>query len=409
MMTVVGLLAAVTLCSSAQPTELVVALDNAPAAEETARAIERSLRQRGIAVLSATEALFRMTGIAEARTPDVAGLRRMLLDARDLDARYDRPTANDMRQKIYEIYTHALWPDADLRSIAAQALHDLAAALWADGKMDAAQDQARRALTEFPEQQVDKHEHSPSMRQRFEAVASAMSEPQRAPIKVTVDRPAAVFADGVAMIANATTANIELSEGPHRIWAADEHGRSYPQLVQLGPAGANIDLSIGTDEHLRFEPAVALQCSDNCRDNMRILAKRLGVDRLVGVRSAAQGLQVATFNVARDIFEQDDMDVLSRPNVPRFSWLYFVPLGIGQWAEHRPGYALGYLGVELGLWAYHFIAYNAHANAVDRHETSSADSLRVQSNVTLILACGTMLVGVVDALAVGYLTGSPSP
>jgi hypothetical protein len=405
-MSVVGSLTALVLWAAGASPEAIVAIGDATAAQSAVEAISRAHRQNGAAPLQPKEALAILTGISGAETPDQAALRRMLADGRELDARFETVQAGEIYQAVYDVYKRALWPDASLRSLAFQALVDMAAVLWAERKNEAAQGFAQQALTEFPEQAVDPHRHSPTMRQRFEHVLSTLTPVPQAAVSVTVDRAATVFVDGVAAADGVTTANLNLPVGVRRIWAADERGRSLPRRIQLDPAGATVSLEIGFGERLTFEPVMALRCARDCETDLRRVGVLLGVDRVVSVTRTPDGEHVSAIELREPVAKSDDLARPPAAGRAEFSWLWLVPL-VGQWTQKRPVFALSYLAVEAGLWGFYVYASHAHAAAVEQADWNREPALRTQANTALALAVGAMAAGVVEALVVGWLRGAP--
>jgi len=275
---------------------VIVGLGDPVAVQHSIAANERSYKEQGYLMLSNREALARLTGLDAPHTPDPIGLVRMIADARQLESRFESKKANELRRLVYAAYEQALWPDAELRSLAAQALHDLAASFWAEGHADDAQKQATLALLEFPDQPVDERRHAPSMRRRFDQVFAGLGPVPRGTVSIVVDRPATIFVDGLRAVVGVTTGRLDLQTGKHRIWAADDFGRSLSQCIELGQSEVMLRFNLALDERLAVEPNLALRCSGDCVSALRQLGERLGA-RVVGVEpipSGDKGVRLST-------------------------------------------------------------------------------------------------------------------
>ena len=126
------------------------------------------------------------------------------------------------------------------------------------------------------------------------------------------------------------------------------------------------------------------------------------MSRIIGVQSASRGLSV---EVASGDIESWPSVHLREGGRARFHAWYLVPLGVGQFTQNRPLFGGSYAAVQVGLLAWHLMAWRRHADALDANDFAREPDLRTQRNLSAALFYSSMIVSVAEALLVGYLTG----
>jgi hypothetical protein len=412
--------AALALLMVAQnpPTLAIVGIGSA---EGAAAAVQAAIvaGAPGHEALSTNELRRRLLGTPTPRTPDVQGLTTMLADASDREARFDSAGAAALRREVLRAFDEALTTGPEMRQAALAAMLDMVAALVGDKQGAAALAQAQDTVRRFGEVPVDSQRYPPIVRNLVAAAADAQREQPHTRLDIHIDTPGEVFADGTALGGGSDGVSGSLPLGSYRVWLVDVAGRSsWPHPVTLSEPCDRIQIELAFDQLIDVDPVLSLQCTEACDADLQRLGQRLGVTAIVGLRPDADGggtgtwVDVATGETAAwkpggtgpAIVKAAGGETTTRS---RFSPLYLVPLGVGQFAQDRPGFGASYAALELGLLAWSVVAWRQHVKAVSDHDLARESRLRTQRNLSAGLFYGSLVAGVVEAVVVGWVTGEP--
>lgn len=395
-----------------------VALGSGEALAPMLRALVARDQKMSGTPLADDEARRRLVGTDNARIPDEAALTHMLADARDREARFDTVGANAVRREVLAAFETAVWPSAALRRLAAQAAQDIAAAMLNEGKTHEAAKAAREAVGRFPDVPIDAQRYSPAVRAQFATASS--SARAMASLTIGVDAPGTLVVDGRPMGEVVDGATLELPPGRYRVWLEHEGDATLPERVELSPSGGRIAIATRLAGRVDLWPVLSLRCDEDCVKLLADVGGRLGVSRVVGVRSEAvlaDRLVLLHVSVATGVLDREETvrarDVVAvspraeRPSArwSRFNALYLVPFGGGQLAQGRVPYAAAYFATEIGLLAWNAVTVRAHDRAAREGNLADESDLRSRRNLSASLAAGAIVAGVVEALLVGWLGG----
>lgn len=410
------------LLSAAPASTAVIALDDSPGVADVVKAVAQARAARGETVATQAELKTALTGSPTPRDADEDALRSMLMDARQLEARFETPKANELRGQVLLAFENAVRPSRSLRLLAAEAGLDIAAGLLTDGDRKAAAAAARETLRRFP-MSVDTTYRAPPVVGFLETQQRAVAAGSRAQVTIRSDRAGTLFADGILLGQTDGVLVTTLLPGRYRLWLEWPGGASLPHVVDVQVAPPQVQIDTALDERLRFEPVVQLQCDDGCASLMVELGTRLGMSQVVGVSSAEGSaasddqprfrvLEVDTqTGEARESFVAADGApvVLVDSTVPmpraRFRPLYLVPFGAGQFVQDRPVAGAVYAAAETALLTWYVVSWRRHANAVADKNAEAAWDLRGQRDLAGVLFLSSLAATVAECLIVGWLTG----
>ncbi|MBI5511987.1 MAG: hypothetical protein HY903_24785 [Deltaproteobacteria bacterium] len=410
------LLSTVALVAATPPASIaVVALGPAPLPD--AATYDRARQQVGADhALSTADLWERLTGNAAPHDPDLDSVQKMFAEARDCEARYDTAGANALRLQIVRVFDRAAHLSPTLIATTANAMLDLVANLHGDEQRREAERQAAEIVRRFGALQIDPIRYAPGMRELLgQALARSRREAER-PVHIEVDTAGEVFAEGRSLGAVITRLTTTLPSGRTRVWLLDHNGRaSLPYLVEAGDHGATVKIQTALDLALSLEPIVALRCPADCAEPLRALGVRLRVDRIVGVRAGDDGPTGIAVEVQSGVASPWSLgsaattpEAATTPSTalrPKFRPLYLLPFGGGQFAGYRPIAGGVVAGVDLGLLAWHVLAWRAHRDALARRDFGQEPALRSRRNLSAGLFYGALALGVVEAVVVGAITG----
>lgn len=371
----------------------------------------------GHSVVPPPELLERLCGHRQPRDPDLAALSRLLQEARTIAAEQRLKDATAMLREVVHAFETASHPCKELREFAARALHEMAAA---HHQADNPQPQkARRfaaeAVRRFPSVPLDTQRHSPDVGDVFAAVRKKAARLRAGVLKVISSVAGDVWMDGrnVGRVGNGSPGLIaQVPVGTYRVWVATDDGSSLPHPAVIG-SGQTTHLTIDPelDARIQLESPLRLMCTTSCGDDLLRLGQRLSVERLLGVRAGKEpeSLEVLKADLqSGEVIEQTlSMTIARSPPVrpQEFSFLYFGPFGVAQFAQDRPWYGAVYAFAQVGFLTWHIWTAMEHEAILDqrhfRHQHEKR--LRMQRNVSAFTTYGFVGATVLEALVVHLL------
>jgi hypothetical protein len=400
------LIAAAIVTNAPAHTIAVVALDDAPATANHIANVTAELFADGDDVLTAPE-IFAALGALPPDSPNAAALQADLERARKLDAEWQTPEANRLRQAIIDAIQPAR-PGAELARIGTEAAHDLAAALLADANDMAAATAAHKALRLFGDAPLDTQRHSPAIRELFDNARKQTVS--RVQVRVTTNRSAMLLAGAreLGLVRDEITA--ELEPGTYYLWLKRQDAKSLTHEVVVGEAPVEVAIDFDFESQVGLTNDVVRLACTNCESMLASLRTKLGVDEVVGV--AANGERTTAGTAEKDIQAPATPQATKTSSPvepdgwPRFHPLYLLPLGGGQFAQGRWAFGASYLAACLGLGAWHLAAQLEFARLNDYDHVDETRSLKTQGDVSLWLLVGVGVGAVVEAVVVGLLFGT---
>ena len=146
-----------------------------------------------------------------------------------------------------------------------------------------------------------------------------------------------------------------------------------------------------------------------CDEPLQSLGKRLDVARVVGVKplenGAATGMEIEVSSGVASQWPPAKQAATVVELRPRFSALYLLPFGGGQFAQGRPIFGSVYAATEMGCLAWSVVAWQRDRKAQDRREYDREPALRERRNLTGWLFWGSLVAGMAEAVVVGLVTG----
>jgi hypothetical protein len=393
---------------------VVVGLGDAAAVAGAVAAARRQQEHAGATVLADERIWQLLTGIPTPRLVDVQGLRQMLDDAAEHEARFDSAGASALRDEVLRAFDLSIRPSAELRVLAARAAFDQVAALVGAGRLVEARERASSAVRRFGNLALDPTRYPPAAASFVAAVRHAHAKLPHGRLRVETDVPSTLVLDGEESDTVATLHERDLSVGAYRLWLCAENGAtSLPHALVVGEGETQMRVALELESRLTLTPTFAIDCRTSCPADLRALGARLGAPRILGVSPPGQtgpaGLWVDVATGRSTEWEADvgwaPATAMTRAARPAFSTWSLVPLGGGQFAQRRPAFGGTYLAVELGLGAWHVIAWQRHAESVRRHDFDREPDLRFQRNLSAGLFYGALVAGIIEAVVVGALTG----
>ena len=343
----------------------------------------------------------------------------MLADARDREARFDSAGASALRQEVLHAFDAALRPSPELREAAFTAMLDMVAGLLGDNKSTAADALAKDAVRSFGEARIDPSLYPPAVRDLVARTTKELRGEPRTTLEIRVDTTGLVYADGLSLGTASEQLFCKLPAGAHRVWLVDTRGRSsLPYPTTLGRMPVRLDINLALDQLVDVEPVISVRCGGTCESALRSLGRRLKVANVLGVgtdpNGATNGILVnvasgesATWKPLED--GRPDLEATEAAITTRlgFSPLYLVPFGVGQFAQERPAFGFTYAATEVGLLAWHLVAWQRHASSVSHRDFVREPALRSQRNLSAGLFYGAIAAGMTEAVVMGLLTGEP--
>ena len=378
---------------------------------------------------STTATLLRaLTGLDAPKRTDADALGRMLSEARELEARFDPSGAAQVRDTMLAAAAQSIRPSARIRRLEAAALHDAAAAALAAAAPQRAESYARDALRRFPGVGLEQSRHPPSVQELFARVATALGEEPSGKLHVHTDAPAIAFANGRRLGRVAEDLEVALPAGTYQVWLQGSTGSQLSLRHQVhvhakATTRANIDFAI--ERRLHPGPPLVLRSASACVPAARALQRRIAPTPLAVVQwrpragaRACRRYPVAIFRTDSPTPSRHRVSVCSRASQPlqvrllatpqpRFSPLYLLPFGGGQFAQQRPFMGSSFAAVQLGLAGWHALSFLAHRNALRQQLWQREPRWRLQRNVSAGLLYGAIAVGILEAVAVGWLRTEP--
>lgn len=118
------------------PTGVVAITKSDPALIERASGIKDWNAAVGVSVISTLELKRRLTGIMSPRDVDLEVARQHVALADDLELHFDSEAADKWRQDVLRDFDASVMPSVELATLAARALHSLAATAVYAGKLE---------------------------------------------------------------------------------------------------------------------------------------------------------------------------------------------------------------------------------------------------------------------------------
>jgi hypothetical protein len=347
-----------------------------------------------------------------ATAPDTTALRKMLEEARVLEASFDTVAANAVRAQILEAFDREPQPSKELRNIAGQAAQDIAAGWLTEHQLAKAERAAREAARRFTDTPLDTIRFSPFVMDLLTGQRLVLQADPKLRLSIHSATPGLVYADGTKLGSLDGALEAHLPPGEYRVWLVHAAGMSLPYEVKLDKEPAAVTIDADADARIRRGPPCSLACGSTCIRDLRSIGRRVGASHMAAIAKARgpndtelifTDVDVSTGTAHTDLVEPF---VASAPR-SRFDLRYLIPFGGGQLAQDRPAFAAGYLAVQLSLLAWAAYAVQAQSKTHDNLQWELEESYRGQRNLALGLFVGAVAAGVLEAVIVGAVTGTP--
>ncbi len=399
---------------------LVVALGTYEGAEQRVRARADREAKNTATILSHAEVIAKLIGDLPGDEPPTDSFSALLDRARDLEAEFESDRAAEVYQQIIAGFDHALRPTGPERAATAQALHELAASLAANGHPDDAAERARQAARRFPDHPPDPLRQPPALMKLFDVANEEILAAPTGKVVVTSVQEGEVFLDGRSLGNSRGRVVRSLPVGRYRAWLVTEAGISLPHPLLI-EAGVESELTIDAalDRCLQLAPILTLTCEERWQRDLFALVRAVGAERGVGVPPEGYAPQDSSaFTDGALIVSADSLPAgLAEPGpeinepggteipLPVFSPLYLIPLGGGQFAQERYLFGAAYLAVEIGLIVWAVVAAVGYGNVVRSGAIEPEPAARLQRNLAIGVSVSFAAATVIEAVIVGLVIG----
>ncbi|MBN1962447.1 MAG: hypothetical protein JW841_16050 [Deltaproteobacteria bacterium] len=446
-----GLVAAVNYKNKQYDTAIIALDDPQQNSAKMLVTLGRALRdyyeKQGDRVLDDRDAYLALLGTANPKASfDIAKLKKLLADAEQREAYFDDKAAETLRQQVLDAFNSTMHPDVELREIAVAAARDLAIGSYSQGKKEKAALRAREVWRRFGHAPIDQRRHSPDIQRIFDEQQRLLKQQERVLLSITSNLPGTLYADGLVLGRTDGLLAVSLPVGDYRVWLDYGSGWSLPHPVQLKDQRVELTINTEFDKRISVNDILTVQCDETCFNDLTVIAQLLNVANVIAVQQAndkqVQALsyfvkptptlhkvdyalknntveriiddKIIATSVKAASLDNAALKLIPVPNyretlVPRFSPLYLIPFGGGQFAQDRNVVGGIYLTLQTGLIAWYAVERYNFNQANKHNELIRGESIRKRANLALGALTAAMVANVIEAIIVGQIYHHEAP
>ncbi len=356
-------------------------------------------------LISSDELLLRLVGTISPTQTSADKLRSRLEQAAALEADFDTGGANTIRQEILDAFASTLRPSSEIRAIAANALQDLAAALYASGKKadkNKAREYAANFSRQFGDHSVDTARHSPQTIALFDAAKAVVEKLPKA--EIIVHSPSGELSvEGLSLGNSGGTLKRSLPVGKYRLWLRHDGNLSLPQILNLraGDAAQVIFFQPAVDGCITLQSPLLFDCPQQKEIYLPWLAHRLGVDAIVtnaDTESSPEEYVAQSPPIPEEKARPLPRSVTSKTTGKKWPLpLRILPLGIGHYFQGHIARGAIFSIITLASSGFYVSAASKHEQAFANVDPNEEARARTQVNIALGLIATSVIGSVVDA------------
>ncbi len=324
-------------------------------------------------------------------------------------------------------------PALDDFSDYARTLIDLGAVFTEAHKSEAAAQAFRRAIVLEISAQPDAKEYPPEVIKHFRQVAADLAREPRSSVAVT-GKPegAAVYWDG-HRVGQIPVSISDALPGEHWLSAIAPGYKRFSTLVTLSKRAERVEVFMRDFDEATTREQLAMASAEHSGVPVtRELAalSELGAERKIivlaqdpsshqrcaanyrvySVNSGASALARVTLTAPFDLNELSlratpapiALEAKPRPEAPLNAFVALLPLGIGQFAEHRTGPAVALLSSQVALLATnlacYYVAQNDRGPAGTYNNASRVQALQIATDAAVGVLIVDVIAGAIDGL-----------
>jgi hypothetical protein len=237
------------------------------------------------------------------RRTDEKALAAVLQSAYEAEGYFHDQKADELRQKVLDVYNREAQPSLRLLQITGESLLGRSSGSYAQGKEDEAAKWAREAMRRFGSATtVDPRRFSPPLQKLFTTARETVGQEVGTILTVHSNEAGHLWLEGNDLGAIEHTAVTRAVPGQYRLWLkAANDLLSLPYVVDVAQKPVEINIDPQLDHRLVLAKPTQVRCAGReCEDLLARLRVRLGVDQLVGIGYGPESTWRALVVTAQD-------------------------------------------------------------------------------------------------------------